>query len=204
MKKILIPIAALIALMLIAVGCETSSSAAKLDEAPGGYTTVTHEGITLRFSYLDGKDLLALYNNRNNPFIEYKSGRLMVIETAIQSDTSLQLGLENAQLSTPGGDRGPVSKETLHDYWYNLLKKKYEGYGKGGGQYSNWTMKIVMETIDKTVLASDAQVLAGTETVGYILFDQVRGEKKVNATLTLPVYDSQGELLHEFEFSFPI
>ena len=128
----------------------------------------------------------------------------VVIETAIQSDTPLQLGLENAQLSTPGGDRGPVSKETLHDYWYNLLIKKYEGYGKGGGQYNNWTMKIVMETIDETVLASDAQVLAGTETVGYILFDQVRGEKKVNATLTLPVYDSQGELLHEFEFSFPI
>ena len=204
MKRILIPITVLIALMLIAVGCETSSSAAKLDEAPGGYTTLSHEGITLRFSYLDGKDLQRLYNNRNNPFIEYKSGRLIVIQAAIQSDTPLRLELENAQLSTPGGNRGPVPKEALHDYWYKLLKKKYEGHGKGGGQYNNWTMNIVLDRIEETVLPTEVEVTAGTETVGYILFDQVRGEKNVDATLTLPLYDAQGELLHEFEYTFPI
>ena len=205
MRKLLFPIILMLTLLVIAVSCSTGGSVVKLGEAPGGYTTLTHGGITLRLSYLDQKDLYALYSQSNNPFMNYKTGRLIVIETAIQSGAPLHLELENAQLSTPGGSRGPTPKEDVYDYWYSRLIKNYSaGGGKGAGPYHNWSLKVTTQIIEETILPGEVDVQTGSETVGYILFDQIRGEKNVDATFTLPVYDQQGELLHEFEFQFPI
>ena len=205
MKRIITPIVILTALFLILIGCETGGSVVKLGEAPGGYTTLDHEGISLRLSYLNQKDLYALYSQSNNPFVNYETGRLIVIETAVLSDAYLRLELENAQLKTPGGERGPTPKEDVYDYWYSRLIKNYSaGGGKGSSQYHNWSLKVTTEIIEQTILPGKVDVQAGSETVGYILFDQIRGEKNVDATFTLPVYNDQGELLHEFEYSFPI
>jgi hypothetical protein len=65
-------------------------------------------------------------------------------------------------------------------------------------------MSIVLEIIEEAVFAPEVQIQPGTENVGYILFEQVRGEKDVDATFTLPVHNDKGEMVHEFEFTFPI
>ena len=205
MNKLLLPIILTGILLLVAVGCETSTSVVKLGEAPGGYTTLTHEGITLGLSYLDQNDLYKLYGQKSNPFVYYKTGRLIVIETNIQTSVPLKLNLVNAQLSTPGGNREPTPQKDVYDYWYSLLIKNYSaGGGKGAGQYHNWSLKITTQIINDTILPAEVDVETGSDTIGYILFDQIRGEKDVAATFTLPVFDQQGELLHEFEFQFPI
>jgi hypothetical protein len=207
MKKIAIPISLLIALLLILVGCETSSSVVKLGEAPRGYTTLTHEGIDIQLSYLNYKDLQTLYGRKNNPFRGYRSGTLIVIEASIQSDAEIQLRLENAQLSTPGGDRGPTSRDEVYDYWYSRLIRNYSSYrgGSGGDGASNkGSLKVITQIIEETIYPQEVNVTAGSESVGYILFDPIRGEKDVNATLTLPVYDDTGELFYEFEFTFTL
>ena len=205
MKKLIMPIVIATALLLIVAGCETGGSVVKLGQAPGGYTTLAQEGISLRLSYLDQKDLYALYGQSNNPFVNYETGRLLVIETAVQSDADLRLELGSAKLKTPGGERGPTPKEDVYDYWYSRLIKNYSaGGGKGSSQYHNWSLKVTTEVIEGTIFPYEVDVQAGSETVGYILFDQIRGEKNVDASFTLPVYNAQGELLHEFEFSFPI
>jgi len=232
MKIILLPIL-LATVFVLLISCSTGGSAAKLDEAPGDRTTLSHKGISLKLSYLDERDLFKLYSQRNNPFSYYKTGRLIVIETTIQTDTALHLVLENAQLSTPGGSRGPTSNQEVYEYWFSRLKHNYgtksrfytphksttlDPHGAGGSassmgasigginrnQYHNWSLKIVTQIIDDTILPPEFEMTEGAETVGYILFDQVRGEKKVDATFSLPVYDDQGELLHEFEYTFPI
>ena len=204
MRKLLFPIILMLALLLIAVSCNTGGSVVKLGEAPGGYTTLIHGGITLRLSYLNNKDLYKLYSQSNNPFIKTSWGTLIVIETAIQSDTPLRLELVGAQLSTPGGKRGPTPKEDVYDYWYTRLIKNYSGTSKGKSEFSNWSLKVTTQRIEETILPGEVDVQTDSETVGYIVFDQIRGEKNVDATFTLPVYDQQGELLHEFEFQFPI
>jgi hypothetical protein len=207
MKKLILPVTLMVALFLIAVGCSTGGSVVKLGEAPGGYTTLTHEGITLRLSYINDKDLLKLYGQKNNPFIKTSWGTLIVIEAAIQSDAALRLVLRDAQLSTPGGSRGPTSKEAVSGYWYTRLSKNYSSSpssSAGRSTFSNWSLKVTGQIIDESVFPVEFSVQSGTETVGYILFDQVRGEKKVDATMTLPVYDQKGKLQHEFEFNFPI
>ena len=194
----------MLTLLLVAVGCSTGGSVVKLGEAPGGYTTLTHGGITLRLSYLNNKDLYKLYSQSNNPFIKTSWGTLIVIETAIQSDTPLRLELVGAQLSTPGGKRGPTPKEDVYDYWHTRLIKNYSGTSKGKSEFSNWSLKVTTQRIEETILPGEVDVQTDSDTVGYIVFDQIRGEKNVDATFTLPVYDQQGELLHEFEFQFPI
>ena len=80
----------------------------------------------------------------------------------------------------------------------------YSYGGRSKIAFHNWSLKVTTQIIDETILPGVVDVQAGSETVGYILFDQVRGEKKVEAEFTLPVYDQQGELLHQFKFKFPI
>jgi hypothetical protein len=230
--KTIVPLILTVFIVLF-VGCSTGKSVVKLGEAPGGYTTLTHERITLRLSYINERDLYKLYSQKNNPFMKYKTGRLIVIETALQSDLPLRLKLREALLSTPGGDRGPTPKEDVYYYWYSRLIFNYGGYSRyhsphesttishtdpGGSMYlssygyggrskaafHDWSLKVTTQIIDETIFPHVVDVQAGSETVGYILFDQIRGEKKVEADFTLPVYDQHGELLHEFELQFPI
>lgn len=207
MKKILIPFALFIAVLLVLVGCETNNSVIRLGEAPDGYTTLEHEGITLRLSYLDGRSLQKLYSNRNNPFMNYKSGRLIVIETAIQSNTPVLLNIENARLKTPGGKRGSTPKQEVYDYWYSLLVRNYSSNRGGPNRtsiYHNWSLRVTTEIIEGSIFPPEVEVRAGTEAVGYILFEQIRGERNVDATFTLPRYNAQGEPIHEFEYGFTI
>jgi len=204
MKKILYPITVAVALLILAVSCSTGGSVIRLGEAPAGYTTLTHDGVTIHLSYIGQKDLYKLYGQKNNPFIKYESGTLLLVETAIQSDAPLHLQLRDAQLSTPGGDRGPTPRGNVHSYWYNRLSKNYSSTSVGKTQFSNWSMKVTMQIIEETILPDTFTVQAGAETSGYILFDQIRGEKNVDAIFTLPVYNQQGDLVHKFEFSFPL
>ena len=233
MKKIFIPASLLMALFLILLGCETSSSVIRLGDSPGGYTTLSYEGTELRLGYLNVNTLQRLYGNRNNPFVAYKTGALIVIEAAIQSDTPLQLQLQNAQLSTPGGNKSPTSNQEVYEYWFSRLKHNYGTKsrfntphksdtldphgtsgststmgvslgGAGKNQYHNWSLKVVTEIIDESILPPEFDIEGGAETEGYILFNPVRGERNVDATFALPVYDDKGELLHEFELTFPI
>jgi hypothetical protein len=202
MKKMLILLAAGISLMLLIAGCSTGGSVTKLGEVPDGYTTLGHNGVTLQIAYIDYRDLVKLYGQKNNPFIRYKSGSFLVLETTIESDTPVVLNLDTARLATPGGNRGPTPVEEVRGYWDTRLSKNYAGKSQGKTQFSNWSMKITMQIIDETILEKSVTVPADEELGGYILFDQIRGEKDVNAIFTLPVYDKQGELVHEFEFSF--
>jgi hypothetical protein len=223
----------LIAATMLIASCSTDSSAVKRDGENETYDKQTHDGITFHFRYLDAQDLFALYSQRNNPFVHYKSGRLLVIDTTIETDIPLTLNLEYAQLSTPGGDRGPTANQEVYEYWFSRLKHNYgtksrfytphksetlDPHGSGGSasstgvsyggvnknQYHNWSLKVVTQIIDETILPPVFEVQPGTARVGYMLFDQVRGEKKVDATLTLPAYTDEGALIHEFRFTFPI
>jgi hypothetical protein len=233
MKKLFILSVLLLALAFIVFGCGTGGSVVKVGEAPGGYTTLIHDGITLRLSYIDQRDLYKLYGQKNNPFMNYKTGRLIVIDTAIQSDKPLRLVLGEAQLSTPGGNRGPTPKEDVYYYWYSRLINNYGSYsrfssphesnttsqrssessiyvtnhgcvGRNKFDFHNWSLKVTTQIIDESILPDAFDVPADTETMGYFLFNQVRGEKKVDAVFTLPIYDQQGDLVHRFEFQFPI
>ena len=206
MKKIYLLIMLVLPLLLVGFGCSTGGSASKAGEAPGDYTTLTHGDITVRLSYLTQKDLYKLYSSSNNPYITYKSGALVVIDTVVQSGSPVSLQLENAQLSSPGGIRGPVPKQEVHDYWYSKLIKNYSSYkgGKGGGIYSNWSLKVTTQRIEEQMHPDTVNVSPGSETAGYIAFDPVPGEKEAQATLVLPVYDQNGKQIHEFEFRFSL
>jgi hypothetical protein len=204
MKKIFIIIAAAVSLLVLITSCSTGGSVTKLGEAPDGYTTLSHNGISLKLAFIDYRDLIDLYGQKNNPFIRYASGTLLVLEATVESDTPVDLNLNTARLSTPGGNRSHTPVEDVRGYWHSRLSKNYSGKSQGKTQFSSWSMKVTMQIIDETVLPGKVAVQSGEATRGYILFDQIRGEKNVNALLTLPLFDTQGELVHEFEFSFKI
>jgi hypothetical protein len=206
-KKIYPIVGLLLGLLIFGLGCSTTTSYSKLGQAPDGYTTHAAEGITLQLSYLDQRSLYKLYSQKNNPFMNTNEGRLIVIEAILQSDTPVSLDVANAVLTSPGGARGPIAKESLYSYWYDRLKKNYsssQNRRRGKSQYSSWSLKVTTELIEDTVLPGQATAAAGSEAGGYILFPQVRGEKKVDATLTLPVNDQSGARVHTFDFTFPL
>jgi hypothetical protein len=232
MRRAFIPFVFL-TLALFTISCSTSRSASRFGKASRGYTTLSKGNVAITFGYVDERDLFRLYGQNNNPFIRYKSGRLIVLEVAIQSDESLFLYLDKAQLRTPGGIRGNTTKQEVYNYYYGRLITTYGGYsrhysphpsttlshpapesepyishygyaGRNKNSLNNWSLKYTTQIIDETILPQDLYVERGKETVGYILFEQVRGEKKVDATFTLPVYVSEDELLHEFVYTFPV
>jgi hypothetical protein len=232
MRSIFTPVMFAI-LMLFAAGCSTSQSAARFGEASGDYTTLSQDSVAVTLGHIDERTLFRLYGQKNNPFVRYKSGTLIVIEVTVQSDESLLIDLDDVQLVTPGGTRGNASKREVYDYYYAKLINNYGGYSRHhsphsietfsqpvpngepyityysyGGRNTNaldgWSLKYTTQVVDETILPQDLLVQQRTETTGYILFEQVRGERKVDATFTLPVYTPNNELIHEFTYTFKI
>jgi hypothetical protein len=189
----------LILVPLFLYSCSTTSKAQKEDVGKNPQV-LSEEGVTLDLRYLDQKALYSLHNNRNNPFLYYTSGTLTVIDLKITSDSPAQLVLKDMQLSSDKGVRMFVSKQTLSSFWNARLTKKYSSKSKGKSQYSNWTERIVLDTIEQYVYTDVVEISPGAESSGYVLFEIIRGAK--SGKLTLPVYDGQGGLIHEFSYEF--
>jgi hypothetical protein len=189
----------LVLLPLFLYSCSTSSTAQK-GEVGRDRQVLSEEGVTIELSYLDQKALYSVHNSRNNPFVNYMSGTLTVIDIKITSDSEVKLELQDMQLSSDKGVRTHVSKQTLASFWSARMQKAKNPRSKGKSQYSNWTESIVLDTIDQYVYPDEVTVPAGSDASGYVLFEIIR--RAENGRLTVPVYDAQGELVHEFIYEF--
>jgi hypothetical protein len=197
MRKSHLLIFSALALAVILAGCSTGSTAAKRE-----YTTFSQEGLSVKVYYLDSRELYSVYGNRNNPFARHVSGPAITLEIVATADQQARIAVSEATLTSEQGVQKPVSKQWMIDYWQKTLMPK--GPRKNTSSvYSGWSEKYVLEVIESEVLPDVAELSAGTETRGLILFDTLRNVK-TPVTFKLPVYDQSGSPMETFEYEFSL
>jgi hypothetical protein len=204
-KQILFLSAFILALPLLLLSCGTGQESARMDD-PNVMRTETEGDVTVTSQYLDYNALVSRFTTKNNPFSSYASGTLIVIDVAVQSQDGVELRISEAELSTAEGNRTSVPKEDVRTYWQQKIDKRYNQRGSGG--VINWSQTVV-DRVDETLLPENVSVSAGGNVQGFITFDpknaeNVGGRKGGTATMTLPVYGTDGNLLHEFTYQFTI
>jgi hypothetical protein len=194
-KRIFLCIYSLIVFLVILFSSTMAFSQSSTKEA----TTITQKGVKISFRYLDKKMLFNRFGNRNNPFIYYVTGPLFVIDVSVEPALDVRIETEDAVLESERGISKPVSKSEITRYWGYKLRKR--SGGRVSEQYSNWSPRYVLELLDTNVLSDTMLIRSQGEQSGLLLFEPVR-PRKGTATLKLPVYDSDGNLIYQFEFDF--
>jgi hypothetical protein len=209
MKRIhfLVALTAL-ALPLFLLGCSTSQESFRTVDT-GTQKTETVSGVTVSFQYFNNDALVTLYTTRNNPFIHYRSGTLIAVEVTVQSEDQVELRAGEAEITTAEGTRNSTPKEEIYDYWYGIISRRYDQRRSWlTGTFEGWTA-TTWRRIEESIFPVSVSVpAAGTER-GFIAFDPLNAENRGRrrggtATMTLPVYGSDGSPLHEFAYQFTI
>jgi hypothetical protein len=194
-KRLFFSIFLLVVLLVILLSGTMAFSQSSTKEA----TTITQKGVKISFRYLDKKMLFNRFGNRNNPFINYVTGPLFVFDVTVESTLDVRIETGDAVLESERGISKPVSKSEITRYWGYKLRKR--SGGRVSEQYSNWSPRYVMELLDTNVISDSMLIRSQSEQMGLLLFEPFR-PRKGTAKLKLPVYDSDGNLIHQFEFDF--
>jgi hypothetical protein len=196
-KKLVLSFLLLFVFMFILLG----GTAAFAKTSAASVTTVTQKGVKVSFRYIDKKMLFNRFGNRNNPFVSYVTGPLIVIEVVVQPTVDVRIETGDAMLESEQGTSKPVSKSEISQYWGYKLRKR--AGGRVSEQYSNWSPRYVMELLDANVISDTVLIRSGGKQRGLLLFEPFR-PRKGTATLKLPVFDTGGNLIYQFEFDFRI
>ncbi len=190
-----------IALVLLATGCTGRRAAVK--EAPElpGLQTLTEKGVTLSVRYLNEKSLVELFGKRNNPYLLTGLQRLMVFEVQTLSRKEAYINLNLIELQAAGRTTPPSGRMKLSHLW----KLKLEGPRSGGpnDRYQGWSSGILQKRINETMAPVDMRVHPGTHYSGLVVFLK-RPPHYGSVLLFVPVFDTQGELIHTFRFEIEI
>lgn len=190
-----------IALVLLATGCAGRRAAVKKAPEPPELQTLTEKGVTLSVRYLDEKSLVELYGKRNNPYLLTGVYRLMVFEVQTLSQKEAYINLKLIELQATGRTTAPSGRMKLSHLW----KLKLEGSGSGGpnDRYQGWSSGIVQKRIKETMAPIDMRVHPGTHYSGLVVLMK-HPPQYGSVVLFVPVFDTQGELIHNFRFEIEI
>jgi hypothetical protein len=134
---------------------------------------------------------------------------LIAVEVSIETEDQVELQVGDAEITTEEGTRDSTPKEEIYDYWYGIISRRYDQRAsKLTGTYYGWTA-TTWRRIDESIFPGSVGVPAAGTARGFIAFDPLNSENRGKqrggtATMTLPVYGSDGSLLHEFAYQFII
>jgi len=184
-------------ILLLMGGCAGRRAALKEPPELPELQTSTEKGVTLSVRYLDEKSLTALYGKRNNPYLLTGLHRLMVFELQTLSQKEAYINLKMIELHVAGRAKTPSGRMKLSHLW----RLKLEGRGGGGpnDRYQGWSSGIVQKRINETMSPIDMRVHAGRHYSGLVVFMK-RAPRYGSVILFVPVFDTQGGLIHTFRF----
>jgi hypothetical protein len=190
-----------IVFFLLATGCASRRAAVQQAPELPGLQTTTEKGVTLSVRYLDEKSLVEIYGKRNNPYLLTGVQRLMVFELQTLSQKEAYINLSLIELQTAGRAKPPSGRMKLSHLW----KLNLEGPGRGGpnDRYRGWSSGIVQKRINETMAPNDMRVHKGIHYSGLVAF-MIRPPRYGSVFLFVPVFDTQGGLMHTFRFEIKI
>ncbi len=189
------------AILLLLGGCAGRRAAEKEPPELPELQTLTEKGVTLSVRYLDEKSLVGLYGKRNNPYLLTGVHRLMVFELQTLSKKEAYINLKMIELQIAGRTSAPSGRMKLSHLW----KLKLEG-SRGGDpndRYKGWSPGIVQKRINETMAPIDMRVHQGRHYSGLVVFMK-RPPRYGSVILFVPVFDTHGELIHNFRLEIEI
>jgi len=189
------------AILFLLGGCAGKRAAVKEPPELPELQTRTEKGVTLSVRYLDEKSLVGLYGKRNNPYILTGVHRLMVFELQTLSEKEAYINLKMIELQVAGRAKIPSGRMKLSHLW----KLKLDG-SRGGGphdRYRGWSSGIVQKRINETMAPIDMRIHPGKHYSGLVVVMK-RAPRYGSVILFVPVFDTQGELIHNFRFEIEV
>jgi hypothetical protein len=199
-KRFSIAAVAILALLLVVLGCGTSTKSLRWEDVGEGHKALVEGDVKVSARYLNSKALHTLHKYDNNPFTEYPAN-VFVVDVVIETASPVDVRAGDATLAAATGAKSPIRKEEFVSLWHATLVNETNSKGGGPNRYNGWSFPYVRDLIDKTVLADAVAVQAGGKVSGYLLFPREHADKGP-ATFTVPVFDAKGEAIGEFKFEF--
>ncbi len=160
--------------------------------------TARGEGITVTVRFMDEPTLIDKFGKKTNPFLtQYYTmqlKRIMVFEVKVQNQhrEAVDLALNRMMLQFGGSSVQPYNRFQLANYW-EFRDEKLE--------VKSIDRARKRRIIKERVLPNAVTIPEGGKTVGFALFMAnlpIYGQ----ATVYLPFFRREKELIHRFEFTY--
>jgi len=190
-------------LLTLLAGCTPGEQTVKESYSRSSVTTLHEKGITISAQHLDSKMLYDRFGSRNNPFLEYRESRLIVIDFTLRAEYEVRLRISKVVFDYLGTTSRPVSRVDFSQYWEQSLRNPGAATTGGRRRYRDWSYSSVLSVINENVLPDSLDMLPGPAYSGFMLFGV--GERKYGtARVTVPLYAVSGRKIHEFVFLIDI
>jgi hypothetical protein len=198
----IVAVVSLLMLMLHA-GCQTDGESVQKQDVGAVVTTLTNSGVTVTAQYLDRKMLFDRFGTKNNPFFEYESEPVYVLDVRMTTENPVRFRLAKVEyfyLDTTGR---PLSRVEFSAYWESQLRNRPAPTGGRSDVYKNWSYSTVSKNINEHVLTNVIDLEPGKEYGGYMLLE---GKKNTHGSVEvwIPMYDMRGNKLHRFRLRFDV
>ncbi len=161
--------------------------------------STSSEDIRIKIHYLDSKQLIERYGERNNPFIGLGPSPLTTFNVSIETPVDIRLDLGTIELQTGGSNLQPLRDFFINSYWSGKLRNQGRSYIPGS--YKGWSAGKVQYNTRKYMVPARLKVKANASYEGLVVFEG-RLPRYNKVTIILPVYSASGELIHPFRFEY--
>jgi hypothetical protein len=183
--------------------CSSGEQAVKEVYSRSPVTTLHEQGIIISAQYLDRKMLYDRFGNRNNPFLEYQEGRLVVIDFTLEAEYEIRLRISKVGFDYLNALSRPVPRVDFSQYWEQLLLNPGAATTGGRRRYRDWSYSSVLRVINANVLPDSLDIQPGPSYRGFMLFEGTE-RRYGTARVTVPIFTMSGRKIHEFVFLIDI
>ena len=189
------------ALAAAALLCSCATTSVEVQRADTGVLQKSAQDVDMSVRFLDETVLKELHGETNNPFISppsaLKMNRILVFEVTASSASAkpenILLELGTMELQFGRNPEEPVNRFHLSNFWERRIEKN-DGY-------RGWNKARLNNVIKEYVLPNTAQAASGERIEGYIVF-MGKFPTYGDATLYIPVFESENKMLNNFRFQF--
>jgi hypothetical protein len=203
MRNACILVVAGLVLLMVHAGCQTDDESVEKQDVGAVVTTLTDSGVTITAQYLDRKMLFDRFGTKNNPFFEYKSEPVYILDVRMTTENPVRFRLSKVEYFYLDRTDRPLSRVEFSAYWESQLRNRPAPTGGRSDVYKNWSYKTVSENINDHVLTNVIDLEPGKEYGGYMLF---KGKQNTHGSVEvwIPMYDMKGNKLHRFRLRFDV
>jgi hypothetical protein len=135
-------------LLMLQAGCGTDGEAVEKQDVSAVVTTLTDSGVTITAQYLDRKMLFDRFGTKNNPFFEYNSEPVYVLDVKMTTENPVRFRLAKVEYFYLDKAGRPLSRVEFSAYWESQLRNRPAPTGGRSDVYKNWSYKTVSKNIN--------------------------------------------------------
>ncbi len=184
-------------IVFILSGCSVKEFAVK----GASLQSLEIEGLKVSLLFRNEEELVNSFSKRNNPFLAPPSAlglnRYLVFELSLNTDENLKapvaIQLTNMEIQFGGQNKSPVNRHQLSSIWEREIMKN--------DRYRGWDAGRVKNIIKRNIFPNKMVITANSRNKGLLLF-KGNFPNYGQATIYVPVFKENGEMVRNFRFSF--